>query len=179
MGTIPLAVIFYLWREPIGFENLDFWPLLLGALLLGVGLSVIFWKERKTHYRCFSRHERWSSNTSVPEIDNSEEIEVDSTFGEHVKYVRSENFKKASIDANFASIKVFFDQCTVSPEGAVIEVDANFAGVELHIPRTWNIDNQAHVFMGSVEGAAVSAGDYSTVTLIGEVNFGAVKIVYL
>lgn len=179
LGTVPLAVIFYLWREPIGFEDLHFWPLVLGAFLLGVGLSVIFWTGRKTHFRCFSKRDKWSSKNPVTSVDDSEEIEVDSTFGEHVKYVRSANFKKARIDANFASVKVFFDQCTVSPEGAVIEVDANFAGVELHIPRTWNIDNQTHIFVGNVEGAAVSAGEYSTVTLIGEVNFGSVKIVYL
>jgi len=163
----------------------------VAALLLGIGLSSIFWKAKRARFA--GRHNRgdrwgsgdscghgdWSSTGTVTSTEDGEFVDVDSNFGEHVKYVRSTNLKKVKVDGNFSSIKVYFDQCQVSPEGLSIYVDCNFAGVVLYVPRTWNIDNQMHVFAGSVDGIRLSSGDNTPINLIGEVHFGEVKIVYL
>lgn len=189
-GLLPLPIITYLWRDQLGLQNMNLWMLLLAALLVGIGLSSIFWRFRKKKFddSCHSgRHghhgdwssEDWKTGGTITSTDDSEYVDVDSSFGEHVKYVRSENLKKVKIDSNFSSVKVYFDQCKVSPEGAVINVDCNFSGVFLYVPRTWNLNNQIHVFAGSVDGATMSSGDYTPVTLIGNVNFGNVKIIYL
>lgn len=191
MGFLPLSVIAYLWRDNIGLPDKNIWLVFVAALLLGIGLSSIFWKAKKARFA--GRHRRgdkwgsgdkcghgdWSSAGTVTSSEDGEFVNVDSNFGEHVKYVRSTNLKKVKIDGNFSSIKVYFDQCQISPEGATIYVDCNFAGVILYVPRTWNLDNQMHVFAGSVDGITLSTGDYTTVALIGEVHFGEVKIVYI
>ena len=189
-GLLPLPIITYLWRDQLGIHDMNLWMLLLAALLLGIGLSSIFWRFKKKRFegRCHSGHhgrhgdwssEEWPSGGTITSTDDSEYVDVDSSFGEQVKYVRSENLKKVKIDSNFSSVKVYFDQCKVSPEGAVINVDCNFSGVVLYVPRTWNLTNQIHVFAGSVDGATISSGELTPVTLIGNVNFGNVKIVYL
>jgi len=193
-GLLPLPIITYLWRDQLGLQDMNLWMLLLAALLLGIGLSSIFWKFKKKRFAgcCHpGRHgihgdwssadassDEWSGET-ITSTDNSDYVDVDSTFGEHVKYVRSENLKKVKIDSNFSSVKVYFDQCKVSPEGATINIDCNFSGVVLYVPRSWNLNNQIHVFAGSVDGANMSSGDLTPVTLVGSVNFGNVKIVYL
>lgn len=191
MGFLPLSVIAYLWRDNIGLPDEKVWLVFVAALLLGIGLSSIFWKAKRARFA--DRHHRgdkwgcgdkwgsgdWSSTGTVTSSEDGEFVDVDSNFGEHVKYVRSTNLKKVKIDGNFSSIKVYFDQCQVSPEGVSIYVDCNFAGVVLYVPRTWNIDNQMHVFAGSVDGITISSGDNTPIALIGEVHFGEVKIVYL
>jgi len=191
MGFLPLSVIAYLWRDNIGLPDKNIWLVFVAALLLGIGLSSIFWKAKRARFA--GRHHRgdkwgsgdkcghgdWSSAGTVTSSEDGEFVDVDSNFGEHVKYVRSTNLKKVKIDGNFSSIKVYFDQCQISPEGATIYVDCNFAGVILYVPRTWNLDNQIHVFAGSVDGITLSSGDYTSVALIGEVHFGEVKIVYI
>lgn len=185
LGFLPLAVIAYLWRDNIGLPDKNIWLVFVAALLLGIGLSSIFWKAKRARFA--DRHHRgdkwgsgdWSSTGTVTSSEDGEFVDVDSNFGEHVKYVRSTNLKKVKIDGNFSSIKVYFDQCQISPEGVSIYVDCNFAGVVLYVPRTWNIDNQMHVFAGSVDGITISSGDNTSIALIGEVHFGEVKIVYL
>lgn len=191
MGFLPLSVIAYLWRDSIGLPDKNVWLVFVAALLLGIGLSSIFWKAKRARFA--GRHNRgdrwgsgdscghgdWSSTGTVTSTEDGEFVDVDSNFGEHVKYVRSTNLKKVKVDGNFSSIKVYFDQCQVSPEGLSIYVDCNFAGVVLYVPRTWNIDNQMHVFAGSVDGIRLSSGDNTPINLIGEVHFGEVKIVYL
>ena len=191
MGFLPLAVISYLWRVKIGLPDKNIWLVFVAALLLGIGLSSIFWKAKRARFTARHNHgdkwgrgdgcghADWSSSGTVTSSEDGEFVDVDSNFGEHVKYVRSTNLKKVKIDGNFSSIKVYFDQCQVSPEGAAINVDCNFAGVVLYVPRTWNIDNQMHVFAGSVDGISLSSTGNIAVALIGEVHFGEVKIVYL
>jgi len=187
-GLLPLPIIAYLWRNQLGIQDMKLWMLLLAALLLGIGLSTIFWRARKNRMKnCFHHHgddddwssEKWESGDTITSTDDSENVSVDSTFGEHVKYVRSTNLKKVKIDSNFSSVKVYFDQCQASPEGTTIFVDCNFSGIFLYIPRTWSINNQTHVFAGSVEGASNTPGDYTQVSLVGDVNFGSVKIIYV
>jgi hypothetical protein len=180
MGFLPLSVITYLWRGKLGLpEDLEIWTLLLAALLLGIGMSIIFWRVKRPKIEKYFHRVDCSTNTATTSTDDNEEVTVESSFGENVKYIRSTNLKIVKVYGNFSSIKVFFDECKVSPEGATIFVDCNFSGVELHVPRTWNIDNQTHVVGGSVEGATLSSGDFTTVKLIGDVHFGSVKIVYL
>ncbi len=182
LGSLAPAGIVYLWRDAIGFPDVELWHLLLGAVLLGCGLSVIFWKQKQTRMKDWNCHRfvHISSDEEAPRTeDNGDYVRVDASFTEQVKYVRSENFKGAEIDVNFGAVKMYFDGCTVSPEGATIHLDVSFAGVELHIPRTWNIDNQASALFGGIEGASSSAGGLVTVKLTGEVHFGGVKIMYI
>jgi len=190
-GLLPLPIIAYLWRDRLGIADMNLWLLLLAAFLLGIGLSSIFWRFKKNkyqdrwHHGYHGRHGRygrrgdWSSSSTTTSEDENEVVVVDATFGEQIKYVRSTNLKKVQISSSFSSVKVYFDGCTVSPEGLTIMVDCNFSGIVLNIPRTWNIDNQTRSAFGSVEGAILSSGDYTQVTLIGDVHFGGVKINYL
>lgn len=185
MGLLPVAGITYLWRGELGLPEMNIWLILLAALLLGIGLQSIFWKFRKARFAGRHHHNpniEWSSDahvSSTTTTDDNDYVNVDSTFGEHIKYVRSTNLKKVKVDANFASIKVYFDQCQVSPDGAEIFVDCNFAGVVLYVPRSWNIDNQMHVFAGSVDGISLMSNESTRITLTGDVHFGEVKINYL
>lgn len=183
-GLMAPAAIVYLWRDWIGFPDVGLWQLLLGSALLGVGLSIIFWgpkRKQMESWKC-GRHAHVNIITgddTVVSEDNGEFVTVEATFSENVKYIRSENFKGANIHAKFGAAKVYFEGCTISPEGATIHLDVNFAGVELYIPRTWNIDNQTKAFFGAADGATRISGEYPTVKLTGEINFGGVEIKYI
>jgi len=197
MGFVPLSIITYLWRfklaEQFGdrYKDLNIWILLLAAFLLGIGLSVIFWKSKRSRFSHRHHYGRWSSNPSdsscdnrewadaVTSTDDSECVNVESTFGESIKYVRSTNLKSVHIISRFSSTKVYFDQCQVSPEGTTIQMECSFSGVFLYVPRSWNIRNQTRSVAGNVEGVSFSSGGDIPVTLTGEVRFGNVKIIYV
>lgn len=181
-GLLPLSIITYLWRAKIGLPDLQLWPILLAALLLGIGLSIIFGRFRKHRFEKYwngRHHGEFTSSESITGGDENEFVNVESTFGETTKYIRSNNLKRVNIDSRFGSTKVYFDQCQLSPEGTSIYVDCNFGSVMLFVPRTWNIDNHVKAAFGSVEGASMSAGDFVKVDLIGDCKFGSVKINYI
>lgn len=179
MGLVPLALIAYIWRVDIGYPDMNVWILLLSAVMLGIGLSIVFGKRLKEKFTGKFQSKSCEDWSKVITSEDSETVTVDTTFGESVKYVHSENFKAARINVSFGSAKVYFDQCQVSPEGATIYVNCNFGEVQLFIPRSWNIDNHINVFAADVSGASMASGDYTKVTLAGDVKFGDVKVRYL
>ena len=185
-GLMAPAAIVYLWRDFIGIPDVQLWHLLLGSAILGVGLSVIFSNAKKKRMEAWGKgcghthrvHVNIADNGTATE-ENGEYVTVEATFADNIKYVRSQNFKGADIHAKFGAAKVYFDGCTVSPEGATIHLDVNFAGVEIYLPRSWNVDNQIRAFFGGSDGFIPSTGEGPKVTLTGEINFGGVEIKYI
>ena len=186
-GLMAPAAIVYLWRDWVGIPDVELWQLLLGSALLGVGLSMIFWNAKRKRIKswgegCGHHHHRVHVNIAdngEASEENGEFVTVEATFSENVKYIRSDNFKGANIHAKFGAAKVYFEGCTVSPEGATIHLDVNFAGVEIYLPRSWNIDNKIRAFFGAADGVTSMSGEGPKVTLTGEINFGGVEIKYI
>ena len=182
-GFLPLAGIAYIWREPLGFPEMQLHLLLLAGLFLSIGLTIIFKPRQKHKDRAENwNHEHYKACHESGETFTGEFIRVESNFGDHARYIRSSNVKHVDIESNFSGVKVYFDQCQISPEGLVISIECNFSGVTLFVPRNWNVQSQCETFAGSVENGRFT-GSYEEplhhITLTGEVNFGSVKIIYI
>jgi hypothetical protein len=174
---IPLALIVYLWRLPIGMPDLNIWLLLGAAALLGIGLSVIVHKKHK-----FEMHPKKRDDIGRTEetLNENELVSIDASWGEHIKYVHASNLKKAQIKSSFASTKVYFDQSQISPDGLEIHVNVSFSELVLNVPQSWVIDNRISVFAGDVANVAPNReGKPVNVTLTGDVNLAEVRVIYV
>jgi hypothetical protein len=175
---LPLALIAYLWREPLGIADVNVWLLLAAAAILGIGLSVIFHKSVKFKWsKDLKDHgHQWDKTEEI--LNEDEQVEIEGKLGEYSKFIHASNLKQVRISCSAASLKVYFDQCQVSPEGLEILMKVNLCGVELHMPQNWKIDNQLAVNLGEVNGLdRVGADGEVKVKLIGQVNLAEVKIV--
>ena len=175
MFLIPLALIVYLWRIQLGIADLDMKLLLIASVLLSIGLSLVFRKKGPTAY-CHHGHGEWTQSEEV--LSEDELVTIVSDFGEYTKYIHAGNLKKVRISSSFASAKVFFDNCQISPEGLEINLNVHFAGIVLMIPKTWQISSQASVFAAEISDMTPRATPVEQVVrLTGNVNFAEVKII--
>ena len=132
---VPLAFIVYLWRIELNIaDNLRFWPIIGAAVLLGIGLSIIFHRKSHVHVEINGGN---TAGSTTETLNENEFVNIDASWGDHIKYVHADNLKQARIKSSFASTKVFFDQCNVSPEGLNINVNANFSELVLNVPQSW------------------------------------------
>ena len=177
---LPLAIIAYIWRtsEFLAFmAGVDLWLLLLVAVLLGIGLSVIF--HRKTHIHVNINGSASASSTEET-LNTDEYVDIDVSWGDHIKYVHADNLKRAKIKTSFAAAKVYFDSCQASPEGLDITINCSFSELTLNLPRNWEINNQISTFAGEVKSMPPMRSDNMVkVNLIGNVNFAELKINYV
>ena len=179
-----IALLGILFAEQLGITNFVPVPILITAFFLSIGFSIMFGK----HNRCV---ESWHSSgfhdsnneENFGEVVNTEDDDIINfgvRFGSSIKYVNTKNLKKANFSCSFGALKVYFDNTELSPEGAEINFDVSFSGVEIYVPREWKVINGIEATLSGVETKYKrNAEETATVKLIGRANFSGIEIIYV
>ena len=68
----------------------------------------------------------------------------------------------------------------MAEDTAVLRLDVSFSGLEIYIPRSWNVENRTNVFLGGVENRKYGDKIYTnTLILTGDVKLSGVEIHYI
>ena len=162
-----IAIIFYLFKDDLGFEDISLWLLLLATWLLDLGLTSIIHPKKR--------------HIEIEDIEYSTNsiINVSASFGEKVQYIQTNDLQYVTIDSKFSGLKLYFDQATIQNQ-ATIEIDGNFTGIELYVPKEWNVQSHVRSFFGGVdEKGQPSSNGYPTLNITGRVHFGGVEVHYI
>jgi predicted membrane protein len=173
----PLALICTIYADQWNITEFTPWPALLTALLLSIGLSIMF---KRPNWWGWKSHQHNSFGRNVINEKDDTVVECTTSFGECIKYVNSDNFMKANINCSFGEVKVYFDNASIPSGRAEINLSVSFGEAILFIPKTWNVINEAHVFLGDIDRSGNHIGESSpVVTIRGSVSFGDAKIIYV
>lgn len=173
----PIAFICIIYDKQLGLTAITPWTVLIAALLGSIGLSMIFHK-----------HIKWGNTTFNCEDYKFEKIDVEdeshvkfkNSFGASIKYINTDNFEHAEFNCSFGNMKVYFDNAIMSKDNAIVRINASFSGIELYIPKTWNIDDKTNVSLGAIsEKNRNNQITTNTLTLVGDINFSGVEIIYI
>lgn len=98
------------------------------------------------HYSSQKRH------IEIEDIEYSTNsiINITSSFGEKVQYIQTNDLQYVTIDSKFSGLKLYFDQATIQNQ-ATIEIDGNFTGIQLYVPKEWNVQSHVRAFFGGVD----------------------------
>ena len=118
-----------------------------------------------------------SSGTSADES----EVYARANFGSTIKYVNSKNFKRAFVNCSFGAAKMYFDNACIAGEEAEINIEASFCGIELFIPREWQVLDEMDHIMGGVEEKNPQRHSVNgpRVRLTGHMKFSGIEIIYV
>ena len=174
---IPVAIFGIIFAEPFGIEAITPLPLIAAAILLSIGFEIIFGKHNKWLH--FGRVDLKDLEDFVHVEDSETSCVV--KFGESTKYITTENLKKAYLKCEFGALIAYFDGATLNPNGATLYIEVNFGGMELFIPKHWNVQNNTNVFLGGVDESSKNTPnpDSPTLTITGKVSFAGVDIRYI
>lgn len=120
-------------------------------------------------------------HSSSATSDDESEVYVKTSFGSSIKYVNSNNFKKAKVDCSFGSIKLYFDNAVIANGEAEIKIDASFCGIELFIPSEWQLIDDMDHMLGGVEEKNPQRMKSSgpKVRMSGQMKFSGIEIIYI
>lgn len=173
----PAAFICIMFSDELGINNLTPWPVLAIALLGSIGLSLIFSPLKRHKFNSCCGETKFSETV---EEEQGDIVDCFVKFGSSIKYIKSENFQKANITCSFGAAKIYFDNANIASDKAEVILDVSFGGVELYIPRDWNIVNQIDAMLGGVdEKGRKNNGEGPTLILKGRVSFAGVEIHYI
>lgn len=172
---IPAAFLLVIYSDYLGISSLNPWIFVPAAVLISIGLDLIF-SPRKNYYI----KNGFNFNEESIQEDDKGYIYLFTSFSENIKYLKSNNLKTLALECNFGSLKVYLDNVTLDGDILSIEIDSAFSGIELYIPKNWEvIDNTSISFGGVKEKNRSSMENTKKVILTGDVNFTGVDIIYI
>ena len=174
--TAVLAFIHRGWIESSFDIRLGFWALFGIATLLTIGFYILFGKVTRVDKFAWSIGDSTSYEHQTESADG-EKVYFEGSFTGSSKYIHSRNLSYVSVKNSFGGMEVYFEDATLSPNGAIVEVQNSFGGVELYIPKDWNIQNEMGNFLAGIDvPERPFRSGAPTITLRGSNSFGGIDV---
>lgn len=181
-----IAFLCIIYDDQLGITALTPWTVLLAALLLSVGMNILF--HKKGSYRKYvkfmdddkdddgSEEGSGGSGSSV----YGEKIYQKNCFSTQSKYINPEMFERGMFENSFGSMNIFFENVATQKKEAYLEIENSFGDMNIYIPSSWAVD--VNVDDNFSDATVVKGhGDGSNSFLLhigGDSSFGKVHIIY-
>jgi hypothetical protein len=180
---IPLAILYIIFRTPLGLPDIKTWPLILASVLASLGLAVLIPRRSKRVYHEFKCGGKPKNNTRPESGGNDNNPYIGVNFGSISRSLRANNLETVRLDCNFGSLQVYFDQVELSPNGCQAILNCSFGAIELFIPKHWRIVDKMNCTLGGIDiskrFASAAQEGAPTLTLTGSVSLGGVEARHL
>ncbi|WP_281165732.1 LiaF transmembrane domain-containing protein [Liquorilactobacillus sicerae] len=182
-----LAFLFFLYQKLLGI-SLSGWTIFLAALLLNIGLSLIFGPIIHRHH-FISLQTLFASNRSRIKhikkdwpISNDEVIRLSGgRLTSSTKYLQARNLKEVDVVMLMSDMSIYFDQVVAKDTQVEVKLDCTASNLELYIPQGWQVIDQLRPLMSNVEiEPAVDATVLTnTILLTGQLKASNLEAYYL
>lgn len=164
IGAFFLLSDIYLF--PATFRDV-FWPL----LVIAMGLLLVF-RTKSSKGCCFMR------NTHIQSVSDDHSFEDVAIFGGSKKSYQLPELKTGKVTAIFGGSDIDLRDCTLSSEGAVVEIQCLFGGSKLIIPKSWKVKTDVLTIFGGMDeqGPSNSTDDNKVFYIKGMTIFGGGEI---
>lgn len=173
----PIAFLCIIFDKQLGITALTPWTVLIAALFGSIGLSMIFPKKNKF----FKKNIDWSTKKGETIFDENEgTIRISSSFSGGTKFINTDKFESAIISSRFSGLEVYFDNAVMANDTAVLKLDVSFSGIELYVPRNWNVENRTNTFLGEIENNRHGNTVYTnTLIITGDISLSGIEVHYI
>ncbi|MGL4760143.1 MAG: LiaF transmembrane domain-containing protein [Sarcina sp.] len=167
----PIAFIYIIYGKSLHLHRLNTIVVLLAALLLSVGLSIIF--KREGYKKMFTHKEKI-------DLDGDYDVESKTRFGGTVTYV-TDKFRSGYLECSLGGVQMYFDRDSIKEGEAILEIKASCSGIELYVPREWRVINgMNNIFSGADEQGKNNINEQSpTLKLKGKLSLSGLTIKYI
>jgi hypothetical protein len=145
------------------------WP----SLIILFGLLILFKRKKAGHMKFAECQPMFTNGSDV--------LNIDISFAGRKEIVTSKNFQGGVIRASFAGAEINLAGADSQVQPMILELHANFAGIELIVPSHWEVQNEINPTMGSVEDLRMirtgNTGDTQKLLILrGSCSFGSIEL---
>lgn len=179
------SIIAWIFEKELGIEQLAPFPLVVAAILLGIGLNMIFKRKHKVVSIGYHDVGGTYKEGSIEEVRKEEwqdgrTVVLENLFNSTSKYVNSTSFSSAKLENTFGSANVYFDNATVYNGEATIDLENNFGRMNIYLPGKWRAQIRQESAFGhvSIHGEPNRDMEAPLVIINAESNFGELNIFF-
>ncbi|CAH0415856.1 hypothetical protein KAR50_00965 [Periweissella fabaria] len=180
-----LAILAMLYARPLGIEKLVPWTIIVVAILVIIGLELLFKTKNHRYYTFHHGHgqhqfkKKYVYGPDDVQESMDSELNLNANMTSTFRYVKAQDFQRGDVTAKMASVKLYFDKAHINTT-ATLNLDVNLSDVLIYVPRDWHVVNHANALLSDVE-EKTAADTITTAELIitGNVNLSSVNIYHI
>jgi hypothetical protein len=183
---VPLAVLYVIFQEPLGWPYLQPWTLILAAAFSCIGLFILLprrnkyskWDSPRKHGH-YSRGGKHGPQVVTEDGGNDNNPSVSVNFGATSRYLHSDCLETVQLYCNFGALEVFFGQAQPSPNGTEVNMTCSFGAITIFVPKHWHVIDNLGCTLGGVDldnRFAAPAENAPVLTLTGSVTMGGIEV---
>jgi predicted membrane protein len=139
------------------------WPL----AIIGAGLWILL------------RPALGSGKKKIPEAAGADDLNISQVLSGTTRRVESQDFKGGKAEVVLGSAEIDLRGARLSGGQAALDLSAVFGGIEVHVPRDWEIVLEGTPVLGSIEShksPMPATGKTATLTIRGSAVFGSIDV---
>ena len=120
-----------------------------------------------------------TDKTKIEEGDDANNPYISVSFGYASRYLHSESLESAELNCSFGGMEVYFDNVTLSPNGAEVHINCSFGSVEVYVPSHWRVIDDLNSSLANAEVSRKlrsNDADAPTIRVTGSVSLGNVEV---
>ncbi|MGL5041592.1 MAG: LiaF transmembrane domain-containing protein [Culicoidibacterales bacterium] len=200
VSLIFLAILLTFLKRIIeipALEDLSMVTMIIAAVILGIGLQIIF-KKKKWEY---INSNKWEEEIIDVEVDPENDVHVEEeaqqeraeqqfqnakietyvSFGSLTKYVDIQSFEGGEISCSFGELTIDLRAANLARLGGLLNVRGSCCEITLIIPRNWAVQNQVRGTLAEITDSRKEFVDAANPCLLirGDIKVGEFVIKYI
>lgn len=167
-GLILIGVGSMLTAQNLGYMRFhwrDWWP----VFIILAGLSIVL--------RGLLPRPPAGLGATASTLEHGEQVDIQASFSAVSQRNDSASFKGGRISSTFGGVELDLTQATMAGPDARLDISARFSGIDLRVPRDWQVVVEMASTFGGVEDKTVPPMTPGPrLVICGEVMFGGVEI---
>lgn len=180
---VPLAFLYMIYSAPLKLIAISPWILIASALLISIGMSIIF--KKKWHN--YGQSNKWCNHDWDNHAHVNEKIDANNPYAgvsmsSSSIYLHADNLQGGHFNCNLGTLEVYFDEVKMSGDSVELFLDCNLGTIKMYIPRDWSVTENLNLNLADVKYKtrfAPRSEGAPGITLTGSVTLGDVQIFYI
>lgn len=189
-SVFSVAFILMIFAEPLHITKLVPWTILLAAVLISIGLGIIF--RNRFHTLVYAnkkiknfRNKREAITdhifTDTVTKEQGAHVMVDQTMSDSSRYIHSKKLETIDVNAKMSDVDLYLDDAQAAGDSVTMNVNLTMSDLTVYLPLSWQVEsNLASGFMsGDFEIDGTSNGGGPTLIINGRSSMSDIDIEYV
>lgn len=185
-----IAFLLMVYAGPLHITRLVPWTILLAALLIAIGLNILFRNRfhtvvyaNKRMRQLRRKRENFFDNffTNAAASDNSSHVIIEQRLSDSSRYIDSRELESIDVTGRMSDISLYLDKAQAASEEVDMHLDLSMSSLTIYLPLSWQVENNlASTFaFDDLEIDGSSNGGGPTLVISGRTSMSDVKIEYV
>lgn len=187
-SVFSIAFILMIFADPLHIQRLVPWTILLAAVLISIGLGIIF--RNRFHTVAYAnkkiknfrdKRESISDNIFTDTVSNEDgaHVSIDQTLSDTSRYIHSKSLETIDVNAKMGEVNIYLDDAQAANDTVVMNLNVTMTDLNIYLPLSWQVESNMTPTLGDFEIDGTSNGGGPTLIVQGRASMCDIDVNYI